>query len=327
MELGNGTAVSEFIFLGFTQSRGLQGVLFMVFLLIYTTTVLGNLLIMVTMTCDPRLHTPMYFLLRNLSVLDVCYSSVTLPKMLVDFLSASKTISYSGCMAQIFFFHFLGGADLFFLSVMAYDRYVAISRPLHYTAAMNTRVCVGLMVAAWVGGFVHSFVQLALLLPLPFCGPNVLDNFYCDVPQVLGLACTDTSILESLMISNSGMIVVIWFILLLTSYMVILRMLRSYSKEGRRKATSTCTSHLIVVLVQFVPCIYIYARPFTPFPTDKAISIFDTVIPPMLNPVIYSLRNHEVKSAMKRLKKRTSLKHGMFCQRWETSPGCRQTPQ
>ncbi|XP_038614766.1 olfactory receptor 4D1-like [Tachyglossus aculeatus] len=327
MDLGNGTAVSEFIFLGLTQSRGLQGVLFIVFLLIYTMTLLGNLLIMVTVTCDPRLRTPMYFLLRNLSVLDVCYSSVTLPRMLVDFLSASQTISYSGCMAQIFFFHFLGAADLFFLSVLAYDRYVAISRPLHYTTAMNTQVCVGLIVSAWVGGLVHSIIQLALLLPLPFCGPSVLDNFYCDIPQVLRLACVSTSVQEILIISNSGLLVLIWFLLLLASYTVLLVMLRSHSKEGKRKAASTCTSHLIVVFVHFIPCIYIYARPFTPFPTDKAISIFDTVIPPMLNPMIYSLRNHEVKSAMKRLKKRTSMKHGMFCQRRETYPGCSQTPQ
>ncbi|XP_004747379.1 olfactory receptor 4D1-like [Mustela putorius furo] len=310
MEPGNLTWVSEFVFLGFSETRELQLFLFLVFLFVYTTTVVGNLLIMVTVTSDIRLHTPMYFLLRNLAVLDLCFSSVTAPKMLVDFLSEKKTISYQGCMAQIFFVHLFGGGIVFFLSVMAFDRYIAISRPLHYVIIMNTQLCVGLVVATWVGGFVHSIVQLALMLPLPFCGPNVLDNFYCNVPQVLRLACMDTSLLEFLMISNSGMLVLIWFLLLLISYTVILVMLRSHSGQARKKAASTCTTHIIVVSMIFIPYISVYSRPFSTFSLDKTLSISYTVMTPMLNPMIYTLRNQEMQAAMKRLRK-----HLMICNR------------
>ncbi|XP_059587310.1 olfactory receptor 4D1-like [Alligator mississippiensis] len=293
--------VTEFLLLGLSQSRQIQLFLFSLFLAVYATTWLGNLIIISTVISDPRLHTPMYFLLANLSVIDVSFSSVSVPKLLDHLLLGGRAISFNGCMAQMFFFHLSGGAEVFFLIVMAFDRYLAIYKPLHYLTIMNWDVCIGMVVGAWLGGFAHSFIQVAIMIHLPFCGPNVLDNFFCDVPQVLKLACTDTSVEEWLMLSNGGLVATVCFGVLLLSYTVILVMLRTRVSEGRQKAYNTCLAQITVVCLIFGPCIFIYARPFQNFAADKAVAVLYIVITPMLNPMIYTLRNTEMKGAIKRV--------------------------
>uniref|UniRef100_A0A8D0GGF9 G-protein coupled receptors family 1 profile domain-containing protein n=1 Tax=Sphenodon punctatus TaxID=8508 RepID=A0A8D0GGF9_SPHPU len=302
MDPGNLTStVTEFILLGLTDNPALKHFLFMLFLIVYLITWLGNLTIIITVISDHQLHTPMYFLLANLAFLDVSDSSVNAPKVLSTLLSRSKTILLKECIMQMFFFHFIAGAMTAFLTVMAVDRYVAIHKPLHYLVIMNRGVCVVLVIGSWLGGFTHSIVQIALIMKLPFCGPNVLDNFYCDVPQVIKLACTDTYLVQWLMVSNSGFLVIIIFVGLLISYMLILIKIRKYVTEGKRKALATCGAQIMVVCLIFLPSIFVYAWPFQKFAMDKMASLIYTIFTPMLNPLIYTLRNAEMKMAIRRL--------------------------
>lgn len=263
----------------------------------------GNLLIVITVASDSHLHSPMYFLLANLSLIDLCLSSVTAPKMIADFFSKCKVISFKGCLAQIFLLHFFGGSELVILTAMAFDRYVAICKPLHYTTIMRGNVCVGFVAAAWGTGFLHSVSQLAFAVNLPFCGPNEVDSFYCDLPRVIKLACTDTYRLDIMVIANSGVLTVCSFFLLITSYTVILVTIQHLPSERSSKALSTLTAHITVVLLFFGPCIFIYAWPFPIKSLDKFLAVFYSVVTPFLNPMIYTLRNKDMKTAMRRLRK------------------------
>ena len=293
--------VTEFVLLGLTQSPQDQKILFVIFLLIYFVTMVGNLLIVLTVVSSPTLHVPMYFFLGNLSFMDAVYSTTVTPNMIIDLFYVKKTISFQACMIQLFTEHLFGGAEILLLVVMAYDRYVAICKPLHYMTIMNQRVCTLLLLLAWTGGFLHAIIHILFVYNLPFCGPNVIDHFGCDMYPLLKLACTDIHIIGFSVLANDGAICVVLFTLLLVSYGVILRSLKNLSQEGRRKALSTCGSHITVVVLFFVPCIFMYVRPPSTLPTDKSLTVFYTIITPMLNPLIYTLRNAEMKNAMKKL--------------------------
>ncbi|XP_058382907.1 olfactory receptor 4S1 [Diceros bicornis minor] len=294
--------VTEFVLFGLFQSREMQHVCFVVFSLFHVLTVLGNLLVIITINASKTLKAPMYFFLSHLSFADMCYPSATTPKMIADTFVERKTISFNGCMTQLFSAHFFGGGtEIFLLTAMAYDRYVAICRPLHYTTIMDRWKCGLLAGASWMAGFLHSILQTLLTVQLPFCGPNEIDNFFCDVHPLLKLACADTYVVGLIVVANSGMISLVSFIILVISYMVILLNLRSQSSEGQLKALSTCGSHIITVLLVLVPPMFMYIRPSTTLAADKLVILFNIVMPPLLNPLIYTLRNNEVKNAMRKL--------------------------
>ncbi|XP_054850178.1 olfactory receptor 4N2-like [Eublepharis macularius] len=301
MQPGNHSMVKEFVLVGLSEDRGVQLFLFVLFLVFYSLVLPGNVLIILTIRSDPRLGSPMYFFLANLAFLDICYCSVTPPKMLADFFSSLKTISYRGCLAQLFFLHLLGASEAFLLIAMSIDRYMAICHPLHYSSVVSRPVYSAMVVGSWFLGFVHSIIQIILIVPLPFCGPNKLDNFFCDIIQMVKLACMNTYALELFMFINNGLSILICFILLLISYGILLVKVRTGSSQGKSKAPSTCITHMIMVVIMFVPAISIYSHPFQDFSFDKVVAVFHTMVFPLMNPMIYTLRNKEIKQAMRRL--------------------------
>ena len=297
----NHSVVSEFVFLGLTNSWEIQLLLFMFSSIFYVASMLGNSLIVLTVMMNPHLHSPMYFLLANLSFIDLGVSSVISPKMIHDLFKKCKVISFSGCIIQIFFIHVIAGVEMVLLIAMAFDRYIAICKPLYYLTIMSPRMCVFFLVAAWMIGLIHSMVQLAFVVNLPFCGPNVLDSFYCDLPRFIKLACIDTYQLEFMVTANSGFISVGSFFILIISYIIIILTVQKQSSVGSSKALSTLSAHITVVVLFFGPLMFFYIWPFSSTHLDKFLAIFDAVLTPFLNPVIYTFRNHEMRVAMRRV--------------------------
>ena len=300
----NESVPQEFILLGFSDRPWLELPLFVVFLISYILTIVGNLAIIIVSRLDSKLHTPMYFFLTNLSFLDLCYTTSIVPQMLVNICSLRKVISYGGCVAQLFISLALGSTECLLLAVMSFDRFAAICRPLHYSIIMHQRLCLQLAAASWVSGFSNSVLQSTLTLQMPLCGHKEVDHFFCEVPALLRLSCVDTTANEAELFFISVLFLLIPVTLILTSYAFIVQaVLRIQSVEGRRKAFGTCGSHLIVVSLFYGTAIYMYLQPPSPASKDrgKMVSLFYGIITPMLNPLIYTLRNKDVKGAFKRL--------------------------
>ncbi|XP_049747443.1 olfactory receptor 5T2-like [Elephas maximus indicus] len=300
----NDTEVTTFVLKGFTENRGLQVILFFLFLVIYLFTLIGNLGLVILVIGDSRLHTPMYYFLGVLSFLDACYSSVITPNMLVNFMSKRKAISFLGYATQIFLGVTFGTTECFLLAAMAYDRYVAIYNPLLYSITMSPRVYVPLITASYVGGILHATLQTGATFSLSFCAPNEIRQVFCEIPPLLAMSCSDTHINQLLLIYVVGCIEIFTILIVLIAYgFILLAILGMRSAEGRGKVFSTCGSHLTGVSIYHATILCTYVQPSSSFALDhdKIMSIFYTVVIPMLNPIIYSLRNKDVKEAVKKV--------------------------
>nr|XP_025844538.1 olfactory receptor 5T1-like [Vulpes vulpes] len=304
IQMKNVTEATMFILMGFTDDFEMQVFLFLLFLAIYLFTLIGNLGLVILVIGDSRLHNPMYYFLSVLSFLDACYSSVVTPKMLVNFLAEDKSISYLGCAAQMLLFVTFGTTECFLLAAMAYDRYVAIYNPLLYSVSMSPRVYVPLIVASYVGGILHASVHTVATFSLSFCASNEIRHVFCDIPPLLAISCSDTHTNQLLLFYFVGSIEIVTILIVLISYgFIVLAILNIHSAEGRRKVFSTCGSHLTGVSIYHGTILFIYMRPSSSYALehDMIVSIFYTIVIPMLNPIIYSLRNKDVKDAMKKL--------------------------
>ncbi|XP_065271455.1 olfactory receptor 14A16-like [Emys orbicularis] len=302
--MSNLTTVTEFLLLGFSDVQELQMLHFVVFLVIYLVALVGNLLIFMAIAFDHHLHTPMYFFLMNLSVLDLGSISVTVPKSMANSLMNTKSISYAGCVAQVFFLFFFVTADFSLLTIMAYDRYVAICQPLHYERMMNSKACVQMAAGAWISGILYSVLHTGNTFALTFCGGNMVDQFFCEIPQLLKLSCSDSYLSEVGVLAFSVCLLLGCFVFIIVSYVQIFKsVLRIPSEQGQHKAFSTCLPHLTVVSLVVFTGAFAYLKPTSSSPSalDLVVAVLYSVLPQIMNPIVYSLRNKEMKAALRRL--------------------------
>ncbi|XP_062931076.1 olfactory receptor 6C75-like [Cynocephalus volans] len=298
----NSTAVTEFILLGLTSDPQWQVVLFIFLLVTYILSVTGNLIVITLTLSDAHLQTPMYFFLRNFSFLEISFTSACIPRFLVTIVTGDRTISYNDCVAQLFFYIFFGVTEFYLLAAMSYDRYVAICKPLHYTTIMSSRLCIFLVFCSWLAGFLIVFPPVILLLQLDFCASNIIDHFICDSSPILQLVCTNTRFLELLAFYLAVVTLMVTLTLVILSYTNIIRtILRIPSVNQRKKAFSTCSSHMIVVSLSYGSCIFMYIKPSARerVTLNKGVAVLITSVAPLLNPFIYTLRNQQVKQAFK----------------------------